>query len=449
MPKIFAKTAYLENKFVDNVRITFDDLGWITGVQKNAKKADTDFVFGIVMPGVPNVHSHAFQRAMAGLAETATAGKSSFWTWRELMYKFLSKLGPDEMHIIASQLYMEMLKAGYTSVGEFHYVHHAEDGTDYEETATLSHAICWSALQTGISLTYLPVFYEFGGFEKQAPEGYQKRFITDFDQLMALRSDVSSTYVNEERIHIGFAYHSLRAIDPKWLKEAPLGPVHIHISEQLREVEDCQKKYQQRPVEFLFDQVEIDRNWSLIHATHLSKKEITKIAQSGAVVGLCPTTEANLGDGLFPLVDYVRGGGRFAIGSDSNISIQPVEELRWLDYGQRLVHQERALLSHQDETSMGACLYAQALENGAQSLGQPTGKIEKGCRADLIVLDAEHPILFGKTGTQILDSWVFSGNQNLVTDVIVHGKWQVKDGKHLQESVITPAYTQLLKDLLA
>lgn len=442
MTTLFAPTALLPEGWADNVLIEYDKDGWITGVDTFKSAADgAEVAAGPVVPGMSNVHSHAFQRAMAGMAERASGKKDSFWSWRETMYRFLGFIEPDDMEALAGQVFVELLKGGYTGVGEFHYLHHAQDGKHYSDRAAMSHSIIRAALSTGIAITHLPTLYAYGGFGEKPPTEGQKRFLNDIDGIMRIAEELHGQYRSAEQVTIGFSHHSLRAVSPKLLEEGtkafrkllPDAPIHIHAAEQTGEVEACLEWSKKRPVEWLLENAGIDDKWCLVHCTHVTEEELSGLAKSGAVTGLCPTTEANLGDGIFPLVRYHALGGRFGIGSDSHITVNMFDELRWLEYVQRLVYRERTLIQTQDIPSVGAALFDAALDGGARALGRKAGKIEPGCRADFLVLDADMPCMTGRIRDHILDSAVFAANENPVKDVMAGGRWVVKDRRHKRE----------------
>lgn len=426
-----------------------------------------------VLPGMPNLHSHAFQRAMAGLAErrghvhaifpdredqkAAIPGRISqksednFWSWRETMYAFAATIGPDELKAIAAQLYVEMLKAGYTSVCEFHYLHHRPDGTPYAPPQAMSLALIEAAREAGIGLTLLPVLYISGGFDGRALSARQRRFGHEVDDYLRLLETLRRQQSDE--VSVGIALHSLRAVPEPALREvlasglAATGPIHIHIAEQVGEVQDCLATRGARPVEWLFDHADVDARWCLVHATHLTAAETAQLARSGAVAGLCPTTEANLGDGLFPLADYLDAGGTLGIGSDSHISISPVEELRWLEYGQRLATRHRNIAARREGDSVGETLWRSALRGGALASGRPVGELRDGARADLIVLDEASPLLAAREARSLLDSFLFAGNTPLVRHVMVGGRWQVRDFRHRDEERIARRYRDVVDSL--
>ncbi|MDG2536574.1 formimidoylglutamate deiminase [Dyella jiangningensis] len=404
-----------------------------------------------VLPGMPNLHSHAFQRAMVGLAERKGKTDDSFWTWRETMYAFAATVGPDELQAIAAQLYVEMLKSGYTQVCEFHYLHHQPDGTPYAQPEAMSLALIEAAREAGIALTLLPVLYMSGGFDGRALAPRQRRFGHDVPAylrlLQALRAHES------DRVRVGIALHSLRAVPEEAMRQvladdlAKTCPVHIHIAEQIGEVQDCLATRGARPVEWLFDHADVDSRWTLVHATHLSAKETGQLARSGAVAGLCPTTEANLGDGLFPLADYLDASGTFGIGSDSHISVSPVEELRWLEYGQRLSTRHRNIASRRQGDSVGETLWPAALRGGALASGLSIGELREAARADLIVLDDRAPLLAARDEASVIDSFLFAGNVPLVRDVMVGGAWMVRDFVHRDEDRIAARYRTVMERL--
>ncbi len=426
--------------------------GRIAGVEAGD---DGERIGGIALPGMPNLHSHAFQRAMAGLTERAGPGEDSFWTWREVMYRFVDRLGPDDAEAIAAQLYCEMLKAGYTGVAEFHYLHHTPDGSPYDDLAEMAERVTAAAGRTGIALTLLPVLYNAGGFGGAATGGAQRRFANDADRLLGIVETMRRRHGANPDFRVGLAPHSLRAVGPESLSEAIAGldamdraaPIHIHIAEQTREVEDCVAWSGRRPVEWLLGAHDIGPRWCLVHATHMTADETRALAATGAVAGLCPTTEANLGDGLFPLEAWLEAGGRLGIGSDSHVSVSPVEELRWLEYGQRLAARRRNIAAL-PEGSTGARLHAAALEGGAAAMARETGALEAGKAADIVTLDPAHPLLAGKTGDAILDAYVFAGNANLVRDVMVGGSWILRDGRHPEEEAIGGAFARTMARLV-
>ena len=438
---IFSK-ALLKSGWANNVYIEVDDQGQIANISADYKGEAGDKVLGYAMPGMNNVHSHAFQRAMAGLAEYSTSKSDSFWTWRDLMYRFAQVITPEDLISIAAQLYLEMLKAGYVSVGEFHYLHNSEHNTGDE----MSHAIMTAADQTGLGLCHLPVLYMSAGFGGLTLNEKQKRFGHEVDEYLKLIENLNRKMSDQDNQHLGMAFHSLRAVPEdaimQCLKDsAATGPIHIHISEQLQEVNDCLDWSGMRPVEWLYDHADVDEKWCLIHATHLNDDEVSSIAKSGAVVGLCPTTEANLGDGLFPLTSFMEQGGRIAIGSDSHVSISMIEELRLLEYGQRLKNHSRNVATSKNDIHTGSYLYHENLSGGAQASGFNNGSLEVGKRADIIVLDKSSPLLVGTPERNIIDRFIFNGNVNPIKHVMVAGKMVISDYHHPLGDQITAEFT--------
>jgi formimidoylglutamate deiminase len=430
-----------------DVAFAVDDRGRITQAQGGTPQ----YLDGWVLPGMPNLHSHAFQRAMAGLAERRGPSDDSFWTWRETMYAFAACIDPDTLQAIAAQLYVEMLKAGYTQVCEFHYLHHRPDATPYAQPEAMSLALIEAAREAGIALTLLPVLYMSGGFDGRPLSPRQRRFGHDVDSYLRLLTTLRK--LESEDLRVGVALHSLRAIpEQAWRgvvehEALKTGPVHIHIAEQIGEVQDCLATRGARPVEWLFDHASIDKRWCLVHATHLTESETAQIARSGAVAGLCPTTEANLGDGLFPLARYLDANGVIGIGSDSHISISPVEELRWLEYGQRLNTRHRNVAARHAGESVGETLWRAALRGGAQAADLPIGTLGEGARADLIVLDQDSPLLAARDSRSAMDSFLFAGNAPMVRNVMAGGKWVVRDFQHRDEARIAARYRSAVERL--
>ncbi|MFF7706067.1 formimidoylglutamate deiminase [Pseudomonas sp. NPDC007930] len=453
MPAFFAENALLPQGWGQQVRVTVDAQGLITEVQAGAPAEGAQRLAGPLLPGMPNLHSHAFQRAMAGLAEVAGNPNDSFWTWRELMYRLVGKITPEQLGVIARQLYIEMLKAGYTSVAEFHYLHHGADGQPYANPAELAGHISQAASAAGIGLTLLPVLYSHAGFGAQPPSEGQRRFIHSTEAYLALQQRLAPLIAAQPLQRLGLCFHSLRAVAPGQLAEvlgasAPACPVHIHIAEQQKEVDDCLAWSGQRPVQWLYDHAPVGPRWCLVHATHVTAEETRLMARSGAVAGLCLTTEANLGDGLFPAVDYLAQGGRFGIGSDSHVSLSVVEELRWLEYGQRLRDQRRNRLHRAGQPRVGQVLYEAALAGGAQALGQAVGTLAVGQRFDALVLDGDDPYLATVPAEALLDRWLFAGSDRQVRDVFVGGQWVVRDGRHAAQEESAVAFVRVLRELL-
>jgi len=452
----FADSVRLPDRWARNVRIEVDGDGTITGVTPDAAPDGAIRLSGPVVPGMPNLHSHAFQRAMAGLAERGAVSGDSFWSWRRTMYDFVAKLTPEDMEAVAAQLYLEMLKAGYTAAAEFHYVHNAAEGRAYGDPAAMSRAVIAAARTAGIALTHLPVLYMTGGLDGKPLTNGQRRFAGTPGGMMDLLGALAAETGPD--IRLGLALHSLRAVPARHLREAvaelsrrdPTAPVHIHIAEQPKEVEECVAHLGARPVEFLLGEVMVDERWCLIHATHMSEAETKRLAASGAVAGLCPTTEANLGDGLFRWETYRRARGAFGIGSDSHVSVDAREELRWVHYGQRLISGRRAYDLPGRTQHLGARLWLDAAEGGAQALGRRSGRIDVGHRADWLVLDGDHPALIERTDDLILDALIFANTGgNPIRDVFVGGRQVITDGRHPQDQDVTGRYRQTLKRLLS
>ncbi len=453
MSAFFAERALLPNGWANDVRFEVSADGLLTHVEPNASADGAERLRGPVLAGMPNLHSHAFQRAMAGLAEVAGNPNDSFWTWRDLMYRMVGKINPDQLQVIARQLYIEMLKAGYTSVAEFHYVHHDVSGQPYADRTELSRQISQAAASSGIGLTLVPVLYTHSGFGGQAPNEGQRRFINSTENYLDLQAHLKPILAAQPAQQLGLCFHSLRAVTPQQINDVLAAsdkacPVHIHIAEQQKEVDDCLAWSGKRPLQWLYDNVEVDERWCLVHATHADADEVARMAKSRAIAGLCLTTEANLGDGIFPAVDFLAQGGRIGIGSDSHVSLSVVEELRWLEYGQRLRDQRRNRLYRSDQPMVGRTLFDAALDGGAQALGQPIGRLEVGKRADWIVLDGNDPYLATASEDGILNRWLFAGGDRQVRDVLVNGKWVVRDGRHAGEEESSRAFTQVLRDLL-
>jgi formimidoylglutamate deiminase len=397
------------------------------------------------IPGMPNLHSHAFQRAMAGLTERQTNPNDSFWTWRELMYRFAEKITPEQLQAIATQLYVEMLEAGYTSVCEFHYLHHQPNGVPYADNSAMSQAIIQAAQDAGIRLTLLPVLYIAGGFDGRALNEQQRRFGHSVNSFLNLIEKLKQQ--KNETLKIGIALHSLRAVPELAMREVLAGistrcPIHIHIAEQMPEVRECLALRGARPVQWLMDNVDIHQEWTLVHATHLDDAEVALIAKSKATVAICTTTEANLGDGFFRLRDFIAAGGNFGIGSDSNTSISPVEELRWLEYGQRLLNQQRNIAVTTEQTSVGEFLWQKAVRDGRVATQQH-------CDEDYLILDKNVPAMAGVNAASIYDRLVFAGNKNIVKDVFVANRQVVSEGRHADREVIAKTYAKSLNELLS
>ena len=449
---IFAKQAKLSTGWASNVRVTHAD-GRITDIAPNQTPDAHDTCVDTLLPALANLHSHSFQRAMAGMTEYRMAGKDSFWTWRDLMYRFTANLTPEHIEAIAAFVFLEMQEAGYASVGEFHYLHHQAGGTPYADLGELSGRIAAAAATTGIGLTHLPVLYTYGGAGQAPLQDGQARFgnsVDRFNDLVAKARDVVAHLPADCRV--GIAPHSLRATSPDDLKAVlaahTAGPVHIHIAEQPKEVADISAWLGARPVDWLLANAEVTTNWSLIHATHMTADETLKMAKSGAVAGLCPVTEANLGDGPFNGPSYLEAGGAFGVGSDSNVLISLTEELRTLEYSQRLRDVARNVMVV-GEGSVGDTIYTGAAKGGAQALGRGAGEIAVGELADIVAIDSAAPSMCALRQDQILDGLVFAAKDDVVTDVWSAGRHAVQSGRHVKRDDIVAAYKLAMQSLMA
>jgi formimidoylglutamate deiminase len=446
---VHMQRALLPHGWAQDVRVTFSG-GRFASVEQGVPAQPNDQRMALGLPGMPNVHSHAFQRAMAGLTEYRGPTRDNFWTWRELMYRFLAHMSPDDVEAITAQAYVELLEAGFTRVGEFHYLHRDPEGLLYANAAELGERIVAAAEHAGIGLTLLPVFYAHGGFGGAAATAGQRRFLCSLDEYARLLEACRALLVPVAHARLGIAPHSLRAVTPEQLRALlPLvgsAPIHIHAAEQLREVEECVAWSGLRPVEWLLEYAPVDRRYCLIHATHLTADELERLAHSGAVAGLCPITEANLGDGVFPATAYVAAQGRFGLGTDSNVCISMAGELRMLEYTQRLRERARNLLAA-DERSTGRALFDAALSGGAQALAAPAA-IELGAPADLVSLDLGAPALAARSGDALLDSWIFAAQSSCVDTVYCRGVKLVESGRHRDREAIAVRYCAVVERLL-
>lgn len=446
MATLHAELALLPEGWQQNVRLTIE-AGRLARVEIDAEEAADDERHKVLVPAMPNLHSHAFQRAMAGLTEVRGPGDDSFWSWRTLMYKFALSITPEQVEAVASHLYMEMLEAGFSRVGEFHYLHHDRDGGHYANIAEMAERIGAASAEAGIGLTLLPVFYAHSGFGGAAPIEGQRRFIHSVDDFAKTMEGCRRLTDSMPGAELGVAPHSLRAVTPEELDEvmrmAGDGPVHIHIAEQVKEVEDCLAWSGARPVEWLLANMPVTERWCLIHATHMTEEETRRMAESGAVAGLCPITESNLGDGIFPGELFLGQNGRFGIGSDSNILISVAQELRQLEYSQRLGLKKRNVLA-QPEGSTGRRLFETALSGGGMALNAGVG-LAQGNYADIVSLDVEHvPYL---AANQILDHWIFAGG--IAVDCVwALGRKQVEGGRHVRRDAIGRRFRTVMQELL-
>jgi formimidoylglutamate deiminase len=452
MVNLWFASALLDAGWVENVRFGIE-AGRIARIEAGVAAAHDDAQHSVALPGIPNVHSHAFQRAMAGLTESAGPGADSFWTWRNLIYHFVERLEPEDLEAISAFAFAEMLEAGFTRVGEFHYLHHDRDGVPYADIGELAGRIAAAAQESGIGLTLLPVFYAHSNFGNTTPNQGQRRFINSLDQFAKLCEASQRAVGSLEGARIGVAPHSLRAVSPQELAAlvsmAPNAPLHLHIAEQLKEVADCIAWCGSRPVDWLLDHAPVDERWCLVQATHVNPEEAHRLAACGAVAGLCPITEANLGDGIFPASEFVTAGGSFAIGTDSNVLINTAEELRTLEYTQRLTHRRRNVLAHGGAHSTGRRLLDAAIAGGAQALGESRSGLKLGAEADIVSLNTTHDALMSRRGDALLDSWIFAARSSVIDCVWRHGRKVVSGGRHVRRDAITKRYRRVLAELLA
>ncbi len=449
MTTLFADTALTVNGWQNNVQVSIDNDGLIRSVDPDCLLTVGAQHVGALVPAPVNLHSHAFQHAMAGMAEHLGAhATDNFWTWRTVMYQFLDQLSPDDVQAITAQVQMLMLEAGYAAVGEFHYLHHQSNGSQYSDLAEMSTRIIAAADDTGIGLTLLPVFYEHGGCDGRALASGQRRFGCSLDMYQSIYNRAESMLKElPADSSIGRAPHSLRAVSQQSLNViesmAAGAPIHLHIAEQAKEVEEVVAAWGQRPVHWLLQNHDIDKTWCLIHCTHMQTDETIALAQSGAIVGLCPITESNLGDGIFNAKEFQDAGGSYGIGSDSNIRISLSEELRTLEYSQRLRHRARAVLATTN-VSTGRMLFNNMLRGGAQAAQRYSGCIDKGYQADLIALNNNLSPLVGRAGDSLLDSFIFAGDDSLIQDVWSAGRHLVHEGRHVRRDVISARYHKTL-----
>ncbi len=446
---LWFEAALLPNGWARDVRIGIAG-GRIVSLETGVARSPADEGGRVALPGVANVHSHAFQRAMAGLTEARGPSDDDFWTWRELMYRFLDRGGPEEIEAITALAFMEMMEGGFTRVAEFHYLHNDPSGAAYSDRAEIAARIVAASQATGIALTLLPVFYAHAGFGGQPPSHGQRRFINDLDGFADLVARCRTLTADLPDAMVGVAPHSLRAVSPDELAAMPAlagdGPIHIHVAEQTKEVADCLAWSGARPVEWLLANTPVDSRWCLIHSTHVTETEWRGVVARGAVVGLCPITEANLGDGVFPAVDFTRAGGRFGIGTDSNVQIGVAEELRMLEYSQRLALRGRAVMADL-ERSTGRALFDRALAGGVQATGATSG-LSVGASADIVSLDTSGVAFAGRSGDAVLDSWIFGAPAGSIRSVWRAGREVVKDGRHIARDGIEARYRKALSAVL-
>ena len=459
--QLFAADALVPTGWARNVLLTWNAHGQLATVTPNsAPPAGVATACGPVIPGLPNLHSHAFQRAFAGLTEyrgqNPDGAHDSFWSWRTLMYRFAATLSPEQVEAIATWLYIEMLEAGYTSVCEFHYVHHAQDGRPYADDATLSLALLRAAHKVGIGITLLPVLYQASGFGGTAPTPGQRRFIRSTDAMLKLLQRLQPVCA-AQGARLGLAPHSLRAVAPEGLRDALAGlhaldataPVHIHIAEQTGEVDACLAWSGQRPVEWLLNNVEVNARWCLVHATHMTPVEYRRAAHSGAVAGICPTTEANLGDGIFDMPLWREHGGAWGLGSDSHATVNAAEEMMWLEYGQRLQRRSRNVLANAAHAQVATTLLLQATAGGAQASGRAVAGLAVGQQADLVELDAQHLALAGLSAPDMLSAHVFASHRtSAIHRVWVGGVQRIQAAAHALHAQAATEFVAVRSQLL-
>ena len=447
--RLHASRALLPDGWARDVVVEVAGDGTIASVTADMPRDGGECIDALV-PAMPNLHSHAFQRGVAGRTGHAGAsGEDSFWTWRQAMYAFLEALDPDGMEAIAAQVYVEMAKAGYGTVAEFHYVHHDAAGQRYADAAELSTRVLAAAGRAGLPITLLPVYYAHGGFNAAPPSAAQRRFVTTPDEFARLLDAIAPVARATGNI-VGVAPHSLRAVTPDELGRVvdaapPRSPVHIHIAEQTREVEECVAWSGKRPVEWLLARGDVGPRWCLVHATHMAERETRALAASGAVAGLAPTTEADLGDGTFPGVAYTGAGGRWGVGSDSNAIVDPFAELRQLEYSQRLFWRRRNLMHHGSDASIGTAMWLAACAGGAQACGRRTGAIAPGAAADLVALDTHDAALAGHDADTLLDAAIFGPCRAPVRHAMFSGRWVVRDARHRDEDAVRAGFDRAIR----
>lgn len=452
MSRLHFASALLPSGWANDVQVVVTT-GAIAEVTPGVAPAVGDERHAIALPGLASLHSHAFQRGMAGLAELRGDSTDTFWTWRDTMYRFALSMTPDDVAAVATLLYVEMLEQGFTRVGEFHYLHHDRDGSHYADLGEMAARIAQAAEASGIALTLLPSFYAHGSFGGAAPHDGQRRFICSVDQFAALMAASREAIGHLPGANIGIAPHSLRAVTPDELAAIiPLaagGPVHIHAAEQVKEVEDCLAWSGRRPVQWLLEHAPVDPRWCLIHATHTTDEEISAFARTGAVAGLCPITEASLGDGVFPAREFLAAGGAFGVGTDSNVLVGVADELRQLEYGQRLRHRARNVLSGGAGRSTGRTLFDHTLAGGAQAMAQAMVGITPGSRADIVTLDAAHPSLAGRRGDAVIDGWIFAAGSGAIDCVWAGGDKVVEGGRHRLRQAAHERFNAAVQRLIA
>lgn len=466
MRRYHLQSVLLSQGFARDVIVSVSEEGFITEVDASPADSrgttvDAERIIGIVVPGMPNAHSHAFQRAMAGNTEYRLSARDSFWTWRRAMYALANRIEPDDLQVLATQLFVEMLKSGYTSVAEFHYLHRRTDGAAYSGANALWEAVGNAASIAGIGLTFLPTLYQASDFGGQPLKPEQARFASETDAFLRTLENRIDAERRGHGLHgprtqrTGVAFHSLRAVPLENLREAALRlreidgdmPMHIHVAEQSLEVEACVRETGRRPVELLLDTGLVTPHWCLVHATHATGAELEGIAAAGATVCVSVSTEANLGDGFFDTARFLKAGGRLCVGSDSQCTVSPAEELRWLEYQQRLRKRRRGVLATAAEPHVGTRLWRDAAQHGSHAIGQPAGSIDVGRRADWLVLDAAHPSMVGASAHVALDHLLFAGGEAAIRDCMVAGRWVIKDRRHAAEDELRPRFAGLMQRL--
>lgn len=452
MSRLHFASALLPSGWANDVQVVIT-AGAIAAVTPDVAPSAGDERHAIALPGLASLHSHAFQRGMAGLAELRGDSTDTFWTWRETMYRFALAMSPDDVAAVATLLYVEMLEQGFTRVGEFHYLHHDRDGSHYADPAEMAARIAEAAESSSIGLTLLPSFYAHGSFGGAAPHDGQRRFVCSVDHFTKLMAASRKAIANLPGANIGIAPHSLRAVAPDELAAIiPLaegGPVHIHAAEQVKEVEDCLAWSGRRPVQWLLEHAPVDRRWCLIHATHTTSDEVSAFPKTGAVAGLCPITEASLGDGIFPAREFLDAGGLFGVGTDSNVLVGVADELRQLEYGQRLKHRARNVLSGGAGRSTGRTLFDDALAGGARALAQPITGLTPGARADIVTLDTAHPSLAGRARDAVIDGWIFAAGNGAIDCVWAGGNKVVESGRHQLRQAARERFNACVRRLVA
>jgi formimidoylglutamate deiminase len=456
MPReLWAPQAWVRGRWQAGVRLAIDGAGRWAQVEGGVAvpPPGAEVLAGPVLPGLVDAHSHAFQRAFAGLAERRDGGHDDFWSWRERMYRVALAIDPEQLRAVAAQLYVELLHGGYTEVCEFHYLHRAPDGSAYADPLTLAWALADAAAETGIGLTLLPVLYERAGFAAEGLRPEQRRFAAGADDVLAMRAALRAAA--RPNVSAGLAIHSLRAARPASIARlaaaAGDGPLHVHVAEQTAEVNDCLAATGLRPIEWLARHAPLDARWQLVHATHATPAEIDAVAALGAGIVLCPTTEADLGDGLPDLPRWLAAGVPVSVGSDSQVGRAWPTELRLLEYGQRLQRRERnvAAAPAQGWPDTASRLFECVLAGGASAAGQGTGGLECGARADLLVLDAADPARLGLPAARALDAIVFSAPGRSFADVMVAGRWVLRGHRHPQAEAIAARAAAAIEALAA